>query len=366
MIIVVEDNNVLRLLEVLFEAQLPGERLAALDDYFAHDSVDLLLWRDSVRLRAPGLFPSTLKFVSEQHELRSSLRDADAVVVEGLEIGDVELGAAKSLKVVCKFGTVTDNINLAACEHRGVRVETVRRRTNIAVAEHSLALMLALIKKITTLNGCVTVERINAPGRSYRPYDTRHVGHNNYARQGGLRNLAGLTVGILGMGEIGREVALRARAFGLRVIYHQRRRLSPADESALAASYCALPELFSAANIVTLHLPLTRETRGLIGGELLGCMKPGSFLINTSRAQIIDRRALIDALKSGGLDGAALDVQYDEPVRSDDPLLGFENVLLTPHVAGGSRTNLTEDVEEVVLKVRDGLDKSDRDRDRNG
>ena len=366
MTIVVEDDNVLRLLEVIFEPVLPRERLAALDDYFAHDSVDLLRWRDSVRLRTPGLFPSTLRFVSEQHELRSTLRDADAAVVEGLEIGDVELGAAKSLRVVCKFGMITDNIDNAACERSGVRVETVRRRTNIAVAEHSLTLMLALIKKITTLNGRVTVERINAAGRSYRPYDTRHVGHNNYARQSELRNLAGLTLGIIGMGEVGREVALRARAFGLRVIYHQRRRLAPADESAFGASYGTLPELFSAANIVTLHLPLTSETRGLVNGELLGQMKPGSFLINTSRAAITDREALINTLKSGRLDGAALDVQYEEPVRSDDPLLGFENVLLTPHLAGGSRTNLTGDVEEVVLKVRDGLDTSDRDRDRNG
>jgi phosphoglycerate dehydrogenase-like enzyme len=88
-----------------------------------------------------------------------------------------------------------------------------------------------------------------------------------------------------------------------------------------------------------------------VGRELLECMKPGSFLINTSRAQIVDRKALINALRTGRLDGAGLDVQYDEPVRSDDPLLGFENVLLTPHVAGGSRTNLTKDIEEVVLKI---------------
>jgi len=351
MIIVVEEDNALHLLEVLFESDLPRERLTGLADYYAHDGVDLERWRDSVRMIAPSLFPSTLRFVSEQNALRSSLRDVDAVVVEKLEIGDVEIGAAASLSLVCKFGTVTDNINLAACARRSVRVETVRRRINIAVAEHTLALMLALIKKMTTLNGSVTVERIDAGGQSYRPYDTRHVGSNNYARQGGLRNLAGLTLGIIGMGEVGREVALRARAFGLRVIYHQRRRLSPADESVFGASHCALSELFSAANIVTLHLPLTRETRGLVERELLECMKPGSFLINTSRAQIVDRKALIDALRTGRLDGAGLDVQYDEPVRSDDPLLGFENVLLTPHVAGGSRTNLTKDIEEVVLKI---------------
>jgi phosphoglycerate dehydrogenase-like enzyme len=355
MIIVVEEDNVLRLLDVLFEPELPRERFAALADYFAHDGVDLDSWRNSVRRRVPGLFPSTLRFVSEQHGLRTSLSNAEAVVVEGLEVGEAELGRAESLRVVCKFGTVTDNINVPACERRGVQVQSVRRRTNIAVAEHSMALMLALVKKIAMLNGQVTAERINAAGRSYRPYDTRHVGNNNYTREGGLRNLAGLTLGILGMGEIGREVALRARSFGMSVIYHQRRRLSPADESGHDASYCALPELFSGADIVTLHLPLDQKTRGLIGRELLGRMKSGSLLINTSRAQILDRQALIDTLRTGGLAGVALDVQYEEPVRSDDLLLRLANVVLTPHVAGGARTNLTQDVEEIVLKIQDGI-----------
>jgi hypothetical protein len=100
MIIVVEDDNALRLLEVLFESELPRERLTALADYYAHDAVDLERWRDSVRLMVPRLFPSTLKFISEQHALRSSLSDADAVVVEKLEIGGAEIGAAKSLSVV--------------------------------------------------------------------------------------------------------------------------------------------------------------------------------------------------------------------------------------------------------------------------
>lgn len=287
--------------------------------------------------------------------MHSALRDADALVVEGLEIGAREVDAARALAVVCKFGLITDNIDADACKRRGIAVRTVRRRTNVAVAEYTLALMLALARKIAALNGRVTVERISAAGEPYRAYDTRYVGTNNYAREGTACNLADATVGILGMGEVGREVARRARAFGARLIYHQRHRLSAAAETVHAVEYRSLPELFSEADFLTLHVPLSATTRGLVGEDLLSRMKSGSFLINTSRAPIVERQALLETLASGRLGGVALDVQYEEPVRADDPLLGFGNVLLTPHVAGGSRRNITGDIEEVVLAICDSL-----------
>lgn len=353
--IAVEEDRILRLLEVLFDPQPSPGRLAACNDYFAHDNVDLSVWRDDVRREISELFPVSLRFVEGQDEFRLALRDADAAVVESLEIRAPELDAARALAVVCKFGLITTNIDVASCEQRGITVRTVRRRTNVAVAEHTLALMLALAKKVTSLNRRVTIERIGAAGRPYRPYDKRYVGTNNYAREGAARNLADSVVGILGMGEIGREVAQRTRAFGATLIYHQRRRLPAAEEAQLAVEYRSLPGLFSEADFLTVHVPLTADTRGLVSEELLSRMRPDSFLINTSRAPIIEREALLGALNSGRLGGAAMDVQYEEPMRADDPLLACGSLVLTPHVAGGSRRNITGDIGEVVLGICESL-----------
>jgi phosphoglycerate dehydrogenase-like enzyme len=346
-IIVAEDDRVLRFLDVLFEPRLAPERATALADYFSHETLDLGAWKGAVRRKAPGLFPSTVRWVSGQDALREAIRDADAVVVEKLAIGTAELMGARSLAVVCKFGAITDNIDLAACRRRRVPVHAVRRRTNIAVAEHVFALMLASLKRLPAVNGYVTEERMRAAGSPYRPYDRRHAGGNNYARIAGLRNLSGLTLGLLGMGEIGREVAARARAFGMNLIYHQRHRLNAAAEAGFAVRHCTLHALFSAADVVSVHVPLSPATRGMVGDRELRCMKPGSLLVNTSRAEIVERAALTSLLKSGTI-RAALDVQYDEPVTAGDPLLALDNVLLTPHIAGGPRVNPAGDIEEIV------------------
>lgn len=349
-IIVVEDDRVLRFLDVLFEPRLDPARATALADYFAHEKLDLGAWKDAVRERSPGMFPSTIRWVTGQDALREALRDADAAVVEKLAIGKAELTAGRSLAAVCKFGTIADNIDLAACGRKRLPVLMVRRRTNIAVAEHALALMLASLKRLPAVSGYVTAERMTAAGKPFRPYDRRHAGGNNYARVAGLRNLSGLTLGLLGMGEIGREVAMRARSFGMSLIYHQRHRLDAATEAGLAARHRTLPALFAGADVVSVHVPLNPATRGMIGARELGLMKPGSLLVNTSRAEIVERGALTAALRSGTI-GAALDVQYEEPVAAGDPLLGLDNVLLTPHIAGGPRVNPAGDIEEIVSRI---------------
>lgn len=352
---VVENDRVLRTFEVALDPCLAPERLAAVSDYFAHDGIDVAAWRAGLQHRIGGILPVALRFVGTRDELRAALPGAAAVVVESLEIADAELEAGAALAMVCKFGRITDNIDLEACARRGVRTHAVRRRTNIAVAEFALACMLEFARNIVALNGRVTVERIGTAEAPYRPYDTRYVGMNNYARAGGARNLADSTVGIFGMGETGRELAALARAFGAKVVYSQRRRLDPALEAGLGVAYRKPRALFSEADFVSLHLPLTAQTRGLVGRELLGAMKPGAFLVNTARAAVIGREALIEALESGRLGGAALDVHYEEPVPADDALLAFPNVLLTPHVAGGSRRNIIGDIEEIVLQAHDAM-----------
>lgn len=356
-VIVVEDDRLLRTLEVALDAELSPGRLAAVADYFAHDGVDIAAWRNDVRSRAAALLPVTLRFVATQEALRAALPGAHAVVVEGLAVGRAELDAADRLALVCKFGAIADNIDAVACAARRVPLRLIRRRTNLAVAEFTLACMLELCRNAGALNGRVTAARISAHGPAYRAYDKRYAGMNNYARAGGARNLADATVGILGMGEIGREVARRVRAFGANVVYAQRRRLAPAVEDVLGMDYRPLGAMFAEADIVTLHVPLSPQSRGLVDRDLLSRMKPGSFLVNTSRAPLIDRQALMEALESGRIGAAALDVHYEEPVTDADPILAFPNVLLTPHVAGGSRRNITGDLEEVIFAVGDAVER---------
>lgn len=358
--IVVEDDKVLRLMQVLLDSGAPAVRCAAYADYVAHDVADFERWRAAARSRVQGLYPAEVRMVATQEELLAALAGASALVVEGLSVGERELAAADGLALVHKFGALTDNIDLVACARRRVPVRTLRRRTNIAVAEHTLALMLALAKKLGRTNGCVTVERLRAAGYAFRKYDTRHIGANNYGRIGGLRLLSGSTLGVLGMGEVGREVAGRALAFGMKVLYHQRRRLPAGDEAALGVSYCSFADLFENSDLVSIHIPLTLDTRGLVDRATLGRMKPGAWLINTSRADIVDHAALVEALESGRLAAAGFDVQYEEPCAPDDPLLRFDNVMLTPHCAGGPRSTLLDDIEEVALGIHQTLQARDR------
>jgi phosphoglycerate dehydrogenase-like enzyme len=296
-----------------------------------------------------------VRLVKSNDELRAALPAADALVVESLAIGEAELGLAKRLKLIYQFGTRADNIDLAACARRGVTVKTQRRRTNIAVAEHTIALILGLAKQLHRLAGKVTVGQLQKIGYEYRHYDTRHTGANNYGRVGGLRVIHGMTLGLLGMGEVAREVAPLARAFGLRLQYHRRNRLPAAEEVELGIVYCGRDELFATSDIVSIHVPLAAATRGLVGAEALGKIKPGAWLINTSRADIVDHDALVAALKSGRLAAAACDVHYQEPCAPDEPLLAFDNMLLTPHFAGGPRQTVLDDIEEIAFNIQQAL-----------
>jgi lactate dehydrogenase-like 2-hydroxyacid dehydrogenase len=137
----------------------------------------------------------------------------------------------------------------------------------------------------------------------------------------------------------------------MRIVYTQRRRLAPEEERRYHAAYASLDELLAASDCVSLHLPGGAATRGLIGRRELEMIKPGALLVNVSQPQIVDRAALIDALASGRLGGFALDVPYEEPGRADDPLLGFRNVIVTPHLGASPRFNSLDDFEELLLNL---------------
>jgi phosphoglycerate dehydrogenase-like enzyme len=200
----------------------------------------------------------------------------------------------------------------------------------------------------------VSVGQLEAAGWSPTTFDRAHTANANWARITGTRNLFNSRLGIVGFGEIGREMALRAAAFGMRIVYTQRHRAAKADEARYGAQYESLDALLATSDFITLHLPLNDSTRGIIGRRELALVKPGAFLVNISRPPLVDRDALLDALRARRLGGFGLDPHYDAPGRADDPLFAFRNVVITPHLAGAPRFNSLEDFEELLL----GIDKA--------
>src|SRR5262245_25507735 len=249
-IVVVEDDPWTRLIGVVLDPTTPEERRAAFADFMTHDEPDFAGWCDALRTRAGRLYPGEVRLVSSVPELRRNLQQAHALVVESLAVGPEELGCAPGLKVVHKYGAVLRNIDVAACASAGIAVLTVRRRANIACAEHAFALMLTLARRIHRVNGLTSIERLSAAGFPYEPFDRRHVPGGNWGRIAGTRSLAGSTIGIIGLGEIGREFAIRAAAFGMNILYFQRTRLPPDEEATLRASYRPLHALLAQSDWV--------------------------------------------------------------------------------------------------------------------
>ena len=349
--LVVEDDRFLRVVGIVLDPNTSPDRTAAYADFFAHDEPDFDGYCKRVRARVGRLFPREVRLVETQNEMRAALPGSSALVVESLRVGEEELAAGGELRVVQKYGFKPRNIDTAACVAKGIKVLTIRRRANIACAELAIALMLTLAKKLHRVAGRISVEQLREVGYPYKPFDRRHTPNSNWPRISGLRTLNEATLGIIGLGEIGREIAIRAAPFGMRILYYQRTRLPAAEERELAASYVPLETLLAESDWLVPQLPGGTATRSFIGREQFAQMKPGAFLVNISRADVIERAALIEALKSGRLGGFALDPLYEAPGRSDDELLGFDNVVLSPHIAAQPRFNALNDLADMMERL---------------
>jgi D-3-phosphoglycerate dehydrogenase len=253
-----------------------------------------------------------------QQELIDLTTDADAVLTQFAAVNAAVIGAMTRARVIVRYGIGVDNVDLDAARARGIPVCNVPDYCTDEVADHTLALLLALTRRVVATCTHVRGGKWSLPV----PLETMHA-------------LKALTVGVVGFGRIGREVVHRLRAFKATVMVYDP--VVPA--AAVAAAGCALAsldDLLRTADVVTLHCPSTSTTRRMIDGPALARMKPGALLINVARGNLIDTPALIEALRSGRLGGAALDVCDPEPVEPDSPLLAMDNVLLTPHVASAS------------------------------
>jgi phosphoglycerate dehydrogenase-like enzyme len=351
--IVIEEDHFLKIVPVVLDPATPEAHRCAVADFFSHDEPDFLGWCSALQQRLPGLYPAAVTFAAGEADLKTKIADADGVVVESLAVDDGVLSAASRLAIVHKFGTITTNIDLAACAKRGVAVATLRRMVNVAVAEQACALMLALAKRIGEFNGVVEEAALRQAGLRVRPRAPQYIGYSNFAGITGLKTLLGATLGIVGFGEVGREVARRARAFEMEVTYFQRTLLAAAVEQEFAARYLPLADLMERADYILVQLPSNDSTRGLIGRDALGRIKPGAVLINVARPELIDHDALVEALQSGRLGGLALDVLYTEPADPAEPLLRYRdrNVILMPHTAVAARANALQDVETLCVNL---------------
>jgi D-3-phosphoglycerate dehydrogenase len=230
------------------------------------------------------------------------------------------MDAAPDLRVIAKHGAGVDSVDLAAATSRGIEVMIAGDANAPAVAEHTIGLILALGKDIATL-GART-----AAG---------HWDRDTYAG----REIAGRVLGLVGFGRIARRVAVTAAALGMKVIAlpHHPGTVDPA----LAQEAASLGALLAQADIVSLHVPLTPATTGMIDAAALAAMKPGALLINTARGALVDEAALLAALASGHLGGAGLDTLAQEPPQPGHPLLSAPRVIVTPHIAASTGASLT-------------------------
>jgi glyoxylate reductase len=244
------------------------------------------------------------------------------------------IAAASNLRVVANMAVGYDNIDPTAAAEAGVWVTNTPGVLAETTADLAFALLLAAARRV------VEADR-----------DTRAGGWKTWSPTGFLgQDVFGATLGIIGLGEIGEAVARRARGFRMRLLYHSRTR-KPALEADLGLAFCTLPELLSESDFVTIHTPLTPQTHHLIDATALAAMKPGAILINTARGQVVDQDALVEALRSGRLGGAALDVTTPEPLPLDHPLYTFPNVIITPHIGSASHATRARMAEMAAANI---------------
>ncbi|MEN8114781.1 MAG: phosphoglycerate dehydrogenase [Actinomycetota bacterium] len=297
-------------------------------DVLSSDAVELLEAHPDFEFDViKGLNPDELAETISGYDgliVRSSARATAGVIAAG-----------DQLKVIGRAGTGVDNIDMQAANERGVVVMNTPGANTVATAEHTMALLLALCRNVPQ-----AVESLKA-------------GKWERGRFKGIE-MRSKTIGIVGLGRVGRRIARRCRAFGMDVIAYDPYMSDERVES-MKIEGVSLDELFERSDFITLHAALTPDTKGLIGNEALAKVKPGVRIINAARGGLIDEEALAEALQDGTVGGAALDVLTQEPPDPDNPLLRMDNVIVTPHLAASTSESQREVGIQIVSQMIDAL-----------
>lgn len=270
---------------------------------------------------------------STSDQFLAELGSADALIVRSVtRVGSDMLALAPRLKAIGRAGVGIDNVDIPAATERGIAVFNAPQANTIAAAELTIALMISVARKIPAAES--SLRRGEWDRSKFRGVELR-----------------GKTLGLIGAGRIGSEVAVRGRAFGMTVIAFDPY-LSGARADELQVEMVDLDEILERADFVSIHVPLTPETRAILGVNALEQMKPSAYLVNTSRGGVVDEAALAEALHRGDISGAALDVYDTEPLAQDSPLRGAPNLVLTPHLGASTAEAQLAVATEVAEKIR--------------
>jgi phosphoglycerate dehydrogenase-like enzyme len=288
--------------------------------------------------RMTALLPEgfTLDYVREATEdaRRTIIANADFAISGQIEVTRAVLAAGTRLKLLHKWGVGIDNFDLAAARELGIKVARTTGSNAIPVAEFTIGLILATLRHLAYAHA----ELREGHWRGGRlPSDTYM--------------LTKKTVGIIGFGAIGRQVAKLLQGFNCRVLYNTPRPLSAGDEASAGATYADLPTLLADSDVLCLHCPLTDATRGMIDRAALSSMKTTAILVNVARGGVVVEADLLWALRTGVIHGAATDVFETEPVPADHPLLALPNMVVTPHIAAGTADNFATAINQMFRNM---------------
>jgi phosphoglycerate dehydrogenase-like enzyme len=306
-------------------------KIAITDVFPAH-------WHPLVEAAAPAEWHYELAVDGDLDKRMEMVRDADAVLCGSAPPTSEMFAAAKQLRFVQKLGAGFDNIDVELLKSRDIGVARLAGNNAVAVAEHTVLLMLATLRRL--------------------PYIDSRLRAGDWGKQlarAGNRELRGKVVGLVGLGQIGRQVVRRLAGFEVNTIYYDVNRASPADEAELGVEYVSLDDLVRMSDIVSLHLPLFPETRELINADLLSRFKPGAVLVNCARGELVDEAALVAALRSGQLSGAGLDCFADESAGGSQAFWELTNTVLTGHHAGVSEENFATMMERAFSNTQSYL-----------
>jgi phosphoglycerate dehydrogenase-like enzyme len=339
-IAMLDDDHVIRLTR--YALSRPGEVAEQwVRDFFLPEEVDpAILYEAGEGLHKD--FGIRVIPMSEKVDVRNG-SDASILILRRGVVDHALISANPKLKFIQRIGERSDGIDLKAAAQRGIVVSCSPRRTQQYTAEHAILLMLALSKNLLEADRAVRVAQWDRD----RVHPENGIAYN-WTAMPNLGGLFGATVGIIGMGEIGSMAAIIARGFGARVIYCNRNRLQADQEARIGAEWMPLSQLLVESDHVSVHAQNLPENKGMIGADTFARMKKTAFFINTSRGRMVDEDALYLALTNGDIAGAGLDVHYDEPRPASSKLISLKNVVMTPHLAAGSRTGVFDEVLDIV------------------